>query len=727
MCIWNMAADTFGFDDQYITDIVYANGTINRFLQAKNSMGIAACKGMGKTFLLKAKRLSMMNDSSYMFLPQNQLVDTPGPVILNNSQLKFLSSYSNWVSIWTFCISAYILSQSEFSHLLLEDSDVERLDKSIRDILSSHNEGVYHVLNRLLSKKTTKDLRIAIEAATLLFPILQRVNRQVILFVDKLEEPFNRGYYKIDGSSHSAEGKYNSSIWAYAQLAFAEAVYILYSGRHHIKIFYSIRQEALYGAESISVEYSKFGHEMITSIQYSYSDLYKMFMQYVEAEKDENLYDASAKQNDPCIALCGIDKIQHRSGDFEDLWAYMYRHSFARPRDIMEMSSALYSNILLEENTIRDKEQRIRVCRHWINQISTRICKEYIHILEPFMCFEDNLEFIQKIEQFLALLPTNVFTMNTMTAYCHKANKATVSVACSTCESPHFFSTLYNIGLLGSIYASSSEKGYKNKIKHIGDSVFSTTNQSLPSGKLFYAHPGLSNLIQEMRERTMQKYFPSNLIINGAETFVKEDQIVRAQHLADALLGNTNDKRVFLTSTERDLKNIRIHIKTLLERQGYEVMMFEEADFPAMPTEKTGIAATHDHCIDVVLSCKHLVYIYAGSFGGSYSGSDYKRYVDEQSIIKIKPSVSFVEYLVAKKYFKDVKVYVANSVDVARGEYIANGSPENYKSKAVNSPLVLTQLGYFNGLGNGTWYNTYSNINDLDKYLLAAFPQECNS
>lgn len=89
--------------------------------------------------------------------------------------------------------------------------------------------------------------------------------------------------------------------------------------------------------------------------------------------------------------------------------------------------------------------------------------------------------------------------------------------------------------------------------------------------------------------------------------------------------------------------------------------------------------------------------------------------------------MSFVEYLVAKKYFKDVKVYVANSVDVARGEYIANGSPENYKSKAVESPLVLTQLGYFNGLGNGTWYNKYSTINDLDKYLLAAFPQECNS
>lgn len=133
---------------------------------------------------------------------------------------------------------------------------------------------------------------------------------------------------------------------------------------------------------------------------------------------------------------------------------------------------------------------------------------------------------------------------------------------------------------------------------------------------IVYANGTITHFLQAKNSmgiaacKGMQNYFPSNLIINGAETFVKEDQIVRAQHLADALLGNTNDKRVFLTSTERDLKNVRIHIKTLLERQGYEVMMFEEADFPAMPTDKTGIAATHDHCIDVVLSCKHLVYIY---------------------------------------------------------------------------------------------------------------------
>lgn len=494
MCIWNMAADTFGFDDTHITSVVYTNSTITRFLQAKGSMGISACKGMGKTFLLKAKRMIMMNDQSYMFLPQNQLVDTPGPVILNRNQIKFLSSYSNWVSIWTFCISAYILSQPDFSVIIKEDVTITDLDPQIREILSTHNEGVYHVLNRILSKKTVRFLRAVIESSALLFPILQRINRQIVLFVDKLEEPFNRGYYKVGGSTNSAEGKYNSSIWAYAQLSFAEAVYLLYSGRHHIKVFYSIRQEALYGAEAISVEYPKFCKEMMVPLAYTHEDLYRMFAKYVMAEKDENLYDCSKKQSDPCMALCGINSVEHRSGSTETLWAYIYRHSLGRPRDIMEISSALYNNIMDKASNVSDNSER--VCRHWINQISTRICKEYLHVLEPFMGFEDNLEFAQEIERFITQLPTNVFTLETMMAYCHRSNKKSGQCECLECSEPHFFSTLYNIGLLGCIYESQSELGYKNSIKHIGDSIFSIASQTLPKGVLYYAHPGLSNMIQ---------------------------------------------------------------------------------------------------------------------------------------------------------------------------------------------------------------------------------------
>lgn len=726
MYIWNIAADIYGFSDTQIEDMIYVNPSIKKFMDADYSMGISACKGMGKTLILKAKRMKMMQDQSYFFLPKNQLVDTPGPIILGRAQIKFLSSYQNWVAIWTFCICAYILSQDEFSDVR-EENSITNLSKRIKDIVTTKNDGVFGVLSRVLADNTQTLLREAISASSVLFQLSQRINRQVVLFVDKLEEPFNRGYYRIPGSSYSAEGKYNNSIWAYAQLAFAEAVYILYSGRHHIKIFYSIRQEALHDGEMITTEFVKISKEMIAKIEYSYQDLEKMFKRYVLLERDENLYNPDKKASHASIALCGISSIKHRSGTLESFWAYLYRHSLGRPRDIMEMAIALYENIV-EKDKIRKttRVERARECRHWVNEISTRLCKEYIFGLEPFMDVDENIVFSQRITNFLSLLPTNVFTLEAINQYCHRANCNESGINCSSCDYIHFFSTLYNIGLLGYIYKSASERGYKNSIRHIGDSIFDTTEQTLQHAKLYYVHPGIGNMIQEIRERRLQKYVSSNIIINSAETFISPEQLLRLTHLSAALLGNLNDNRVFITSTERDLKSEREEVVNFLKNRGYEVMAFEYPGFPSMPVDKTGLGATHDHCIDVALSCKHLIYIVDGRYGGPYSGNDYTSYIDEKrETITIKPSVSFMEYLVSKYYNKDVAVYVSERVETARGEYIANGKPKDYKSNVVESAHaaeVFAQLGLFNALGNGTWYDKFNSLNSLKQFLDVRFP-----
>lgn len=115
MCIWKVMADSFDFDDIEITQLVYQNYPVKRFMDAKQSMGISACKGMGKTFLLKAKRMRLQkeNDSSILFLPKNQLVDAPAPCVLDQTHISFLKSYNNWVALWIGCISIYLLSQDE--------------------------------------------------------------------------------------------------------------------------------------------------------------------------------------------------------------------------------------------------------------------------------------------------------------------------------------------------------------------------------------------------------------------------------------------------------------------------------------------------------------------------------------------------------------------------------------------------------------------------------------
>lgn len=468
---------------------------------------------------------------------------------------------------------------------------------------------------------------------------------------------------------------------------------------------------------------------MITKLSYDFSDLREMFEIYIREESDKNLVMPLCVKSNPCKALCGIDYIEHHSGRLEHIWAYIYRHSLQRPRDIMEMALALYENIVCAPNlNAKDESSLVRICRHWINEISTRQCMDYLMGLEPFMAFEENIAFAHNIITFLKYLPTNVFTPDSIKIYCHKINSCASLSACGSCNHMHFFSTLYNIGLLGYIYESASEIGYKNSIKPIGDSIYQTTAQTLPNAVLYYAHPGLGNIIKEERGKAQLQYSPSYLIINSNEIFAETKEVERLQHFCTALIGNVAERRVFLTSTGRGLEETRKRIKMQLEQAGYEVVGFEFETFPEMqhdgvPFSKHHSGETHDHCLDVVLSCKHLIYIFDGRFGGEYCGERYQQYVDEcSSVIKIQPSISFMEYLVAKTFGKNTKIYVSEKVDLLRGEWLLAGSPEKIKSHIVDNSKVYKQLGYFNALGNGSWYDKYQDSLVLERFISKHFP-----
>ena len=454
-----------------------------------------------------------------------------------------------------------------------------------------------------------------------------------------------------------------------------------------------------------------------------------MFEKYIFMENNNNLFDPSYRIKKPCKALCGITRILHRSGKYESLWEYMYRHSLGRPRDIMEMGICIYKNIVEKCNHgIKMKQhERIRVCRHWINQCSIRICTEHMYYLEPFMGMDENIVFSRTLERFLAILPTNVFTIESATNYCHLANMNQSDKDCTICNFNHFFSTLYNIGLLGFIYESGSEKGvYKNSIKNISECTFETKKQTLPKGELYYVHPGIGNLIKEIREREMNIYVSSNIVINSAQIFVEKSQLMELIHMSNALLGNLNKNRVFLSSTDRDLGEERKKIINFLEQKGYQVMAFEEPSFPKISQFSEGKGATHDHCIDVALLCERIIYVVGESFGGHYAGSNYKSYIEKyKSVIQIEPSISFMEYLVSKQIKKNVYVYVSESVDNKRLEYIRKKRSEKPIEISENDQNVFKQIRYFNALGNGTWYNKYSDIDNLLTYLDAEFPTVC--
>lgn len=731
MCVWSIEADIIDFDNTDILERIYKNYEVERFLDAKDSMGIAACKGMGKTYLLKAKRMKLQQENPSMcVLPQDRLVDVSGTINLKPMHMKILSSYDNWVCIWISSISIYILSLDKFKTVINEE-EKKQFPECVSTLLDCENTGVFNVLHRILNLDSKKSLNEIKDSSPLLFDYVQKINQSIVLFVDKLEEPFNREFYSLISDAKKVQVDYNASIWAYAQLSFVEAVYKFYSSRHHLKIFYGIRKEALYGGENVSIEYNKLRNRIVT-IKYSQEDLYNMFKLYVKTEKASDLFYPEYIQDNPVKALVGVDSIEHNSGVREYVWDYIYRHSFQRPRDIMEMCMAIHDHLVMNK-MFRDEStegERIRTLRHWINEISTMECMQYISTLEPFMSRSDNINFKEKLMLFAQKLQTNVYTRKSMNYFCHNANNEIKPTECGTCENIHFFSTLYNIGLLGYIRKSVNDNKYHNHIKHIGESIFISNRPSLKDAELYYMHPGFGNIIQTKREINMLSYIPCPYIVNSFSQEIPDYQVRFTKDMIISMIGNRNDKSVFLTSVGENNKNLREMVKQILTDNGYKVYMYEDPNFPQIEGGVYGktndVAIPQDHCIDVILEkCKNLIYIFDNKFGMNYFGNKYLPYIERHRDTLIEnPSMSFVEYLVAKENGKNVKVYVEENVDIACKEFIENGERDNYRSAIVNNNNVFKQLKAFNLLGNGTWLDKYSDNNDLREYINAHFPKK---
>lgn len=729
MCVWNIAADNSSLSDETIMKLLYYNNSVISFMNSSSSKGIAGCKGMGKTFLLRAKRIKMQNEAnnSILILPKDRVVDASGSLPLNNVHVNFLSSYSNWKSLWISCISIYLLSQKEFEELIKDEiytnNNKEYLSDFTVQLLNEKHIGLFSVLNKVIAKKDKRILSDIVSDSAILFDIAQKIQSQVALFVDKLEEPFNGNFFRIPGASDSSQGKYNYSIWAYAQLSFADAVNSLLASRKHIKIYYGIRKEALYRGEEVATDYSKI-RDNIISLEYTQDDLFQMFHGYVKNESSENLCSPSDVTDNPIKALIGVDHISHNSGESEHIWNYIYRHTFQRPRDIMEMCQSIHDHIVHNAEVRENKKDRTQVLRHWINELSKMQCNSYLYFLDPFMECHHSTSFKQQVINLLRILPIDVFNYSSIIEYCCEMNGKSKNGGCRDCDLLHYFSALYNVGLIGVIHKSKHTLEYSCKIKHIGQSEFLTNSSSLPKDELYYLHPGLSNIAKTERDIANKNFLVSEFNSNDLGKIIPKDKIRYMVDSVNSKLGNQNENKVFLSSTGRDIGDKRKEVRKLLESMGYIVYAYDEPGFPSMDvnlTQNNKQGQTQDHCIDVMLSCKHVIYLFDKTFGGKYVGEKYKCYYKREQAINITPSVSFMEYLVAKGNGKNVKVYVLKDIDIARGEYLANGSVDSFNSKVVDKNDVFKQLGYFNSLSNGTWYDTYKDLEELKQYISEHF------
>lgn len=711
---WIYDADGIDFNND-ISKYVYKNRTVEDFLYEEKKLGVASNKGFGKTFLLKVKRQAFQNKNGIICLPKNMMVDVINSPKFDRSLSKYFENYENWVMLWKISITLSIYNNLRLDNLFninikskLSD-EIEELIKLnyiytseyFNYILTNNREFV----NKLFNK--TQDF----------FNILLSINLPICLFIDKIDQALSNQSHQIYGQTKMSTGPKNASFWQYAQLALAEVSYEILSKNPHIKVFYSIRSEALVDAGSISSLYENMT-QYISFLRYSRKELEGMYNNYILSENDENLYYPELKRSNPSKSFIGIDTIEVKyvTNKTEPVFNYILRHTFMRPRDIMIICYNLYISDLSQYNG----EELVSNIKIIVNRESQIILENYTSELERFL-FNIDRDLLNYLCQFLN---SNVLDKRNITYACNKLNEYNYFKNnienynlciddCTECENIHPFCQLYNLGILGILWKNRMGE-FSIRFNNTNESLIQKANHLLPDSDLYFLHPCFASKAEHIRKNSKKAFsFMNNVLVADRERLSSESINTIHKEIVYNYKTMINE-RIFISSTCHDLQDQRQKIDILLSELGFEVIRSDSDSF----NSKLNGVNSYDHCIDEMLKCKRMIFIIGERYGGIYKGDKYKNFAKEIAEIDSAlshPSISLMEFYVALKNNIPIQVFVDSNVYNERLSY-KNNLPK-YNPVFAKDNRVFHIINFISNQKINNWFRIYNDLEHLGELI----------
>ncbi|MBO0950893.1 toll/interleukin-1 receptor domain-containing protein [Fibrella forsythiae] len=460
---WNVDANdiTLGdLDNVDLDSFIVKTDEINEFLShngKSNKNFIVGPKGLGKTLLLKVKSSQLRegkNGKGFAFIPKKTLcerVSRPGVTFSIEDLNKFLTK-DIWIKVWEVCLYTLILRRFEIalpSEISAIIGNATELSEIFANLLLDRKsiEKIYPLINSNLKPKV-RDLEEYAEGVN-----------QVAIFIDNIDEAFD-DQIGID-----------EQIWVNAQISILTAVKNICSNNPHIKIYVSIRSEAYYKNQ----DPTRLQLDSRTIfLKYNKTQLRKIFYRNVAMLPKETLDKISS--NDPITMLVGFNTIDHPfvidvNGNpvQENLFDYIYRHTFGRPREIIIMGEA----ITKLENKTPDTVRRV------VNDISYDLFNQLRREIIPYF---NEIEFVE----FCKLIKKNVFTNST-------ENKVSKEIQ-KKFNFEDFCSKLYSLGILG--YVDSNDGKLVQKFLPVGQ--YTLVNEKIPDVESFVTHPATYGVLNRV-------------------------------------------------------------------------------------------------------------------------------------------------------------------------------------------------------------------------------------
>ncbi|HSC26984.1 MAG TPA: hypothetical protein VLD67_06895 [Vicinamibacterales bacterium] len=491
MRAWTVDADDIRVAEDFDEALLHRTPEIDNFLSLDrdDKFIVIGTKGFGKTLLLKAKRILHQRKTRAVCLPTSNLLDKPiGDKIFGKDALTFFAASSlPWSKVWLTAIAAAVLKHLD------QTSGLKVNPRLVRLLADEPLRGVIDHFVRLLDFSPSDLLRTANDTDGHLVPRLRAVNTPVAIFIDGVDEYFNK-HIEAVRNRPSVAGELSPDIWHFAQLGLVEVAYQLRRINHHLKVFAAVRKEA-YARLHTTVMSQQYRGSAV-DIVYPVESLREIFVNNIRLEKPDRMARPERLRADPIEAFLGRATVTHvYTGVQEDAFDYVCRHTLLRPRDLMTLGERLAA--------LRPDERRLEHrLKEVVNQAATEIAQEYLVEIAPYVAGLD-------LGQFLRRLPGHILTRDEVETLFQEHTATTGAV-----EPQHVFCALYRVGLLGYPLQDRVRGETVQRFLRPGEATLEPDGV-LPWATHYLVHPVLSDVIGQVNPAYLGRIDRTNVVGYG--------------------------------------------------------------------------------------------------------------------------------------------------------------------------------------------------------------------
>lgn len=523
---WIIDADNFNLSTG--KDILLLNDEMRDYLDKDNSIQsfVVATKGIGKTILLKMKREAM---ASFLMIPESGIDKFAFSDNLSRDSVELFRDLSNIESIWSIAVIMASLRRVNYA---FEPGEICHF---LSGLYSKRQVGsVSEYFSHLIHADRDDYFRAKTDLESVLVPAFKRaVTMPIAIFIDNIDEYFNK--HLDPQAAESVAGALEPELWYTAQMGLVLSFFNLHKFNHHVKLFASIRKEAISRYRAQQVLFQQVS-ERTLELRYSTLELERIFLNNLRREPKDRFAEPGYGDKDPVGAYFGFSRIRHKQVKCEEeLFQYLVRHTLSRPRDLMQIGRAL--------SRLAPEERSQETVRTVVQDVSADIVATYVSEVRP------HVEAID-LPRLLGYIDTNALTRERLREICRQYNAvvtggragAAVSASrnlwipceageadCANCEGCDVFSVLYKVGFLGHLVNEGTKSARVQKFCLPGEKTYEGGNL-LPDSEFFLIHPILNSTIMERNRSYIDNRNKRNVVGNGLPWVLEDERATRRKY-----------------------------------------------------------------------------------------------------------------------------------------------------------------------------------------------------